>query len=683
MTVELGRVPGEIKDAAADASADSSAAAQPASHRRRDIQGLRAVAILMVVVFHATLPLPGGFTGVDVFFVISGFVIASMLLRDLEAGRRIRFTRFYERRARRLLPALALVTTATVIATAIIEPPFGVQGVTGLMGRATSLFIANIVAYRLPSGYFGTNSVTDPLLHMWSLGVEEQFYLFFPMLLLLSWQLGIRLRRRVNKVVGVLLFIGIAGSFAYCCRATRQNQPFAFYWIQCRAWEFGIGTGLALAIPYLRRFSSVLLGNILWIAGLALLAVAGFALSSSSVFPGPDALVPVAGSALILAAGAMTQKGLPRLLGVGLLVVVGDVSYSWYLWHWPAIVLMRAAIPDSSWPPIVAAFASFIPAWLSLKLIENPIRYGSISRRQLLVLITACIAIPLIFSQGLLTLAGKGWDNQRLRIEARSAMRNSLAERTGCQLHGTVTEGEVRAITAPTGKCRFNVRHPHGVIALVGDSHGGALSGGVVRAGNQLGYDVQVTTGSSCPFTPWAAVQNQFVGDCGTLYRLLLHQITTDRAIRLVVISHANYTEARSLRDHGVRQPIEAWALGVAQTLRALHAARIPVLLVDDVPVLSDQPTQCRFGVLFALDCSASRSFVEKAQGLAEAAVVAAAHSVPGVHVLSLTNAFCTRSECNALQHGQVMYFDSAHLSDAGSLYVSADLQRAIALSLK
>ena len=280
MTVELGRVPGEIKDAAADARADSRAAAQSLSHRRRDIQGLRAIAILMVVVFHATLPFPGGFVGVDVFFVISGFVIASMFLRDLEAHRTISFSRFYARRARRLLPALALVTTVTVIATAIIQPPFGVQQTTGVMGRATSLFIANIAAYRLPSGYFGTDSVTNPLLHMWSLGVEEQFYLFFPMLLLLAWHLGNRLRRRAELVVGVLLLIGIAGSFAYCYRATKQNPPFAFYWIQCRAWEFGVGAALALVTPYLRRYTSVLLANILGVAGLALLALAGFALST-------------------------------------------------------------------------------------------------------------------------------------------------------------------------------------------------------------------------------------------------------------------------------------------------------------------------------------------------------------------------------------------------------------------
>ena len=379
----------------------------------------------------------------------------------------------------------------------------------------------------------------------------------------------------------------------------------------------------------------------------------------------------------------MSQKGLPRLLGVGLLVVIGDLSYSWYLWHWPAIVLMRAAIPDSGWPPIVAAFASIVPAWLSLKFVENPIRYGNLSQRRVVLVAAGCIAIPLVFSQALLTLANNGWGSQKLRMEERSAMRNALAARTGCLLGGTVTGPEVQAITAPTGKCRFNVPHATGVIALVGDSHAAALSTGVVRAGNHLGYDVQVTTGSSCPFTPWSSVHNQFVGDCGTLYRLLLHQITTDRAIRLVVMTHANYTEARGLRDYGIRQPIEAWALGVAQTLRALHAARIPVLVVDDVPVLSDQPTQCRFGVLFALNCSASRRFVEKTQGPTEAAVVAAAHSVPGAHILSLTNAFCTRSECNALQHGQVMYFDSAHLSDAGSRYVSPDLQRAIASILR
>jgi hypothetical protein len=153
--------------------------------------------------------------------------------------------------------------------------------------------------------------------------------------------------------------------------------------------------------------------------------------------------------------------------------------------------------------------------------------------------------------------------------------------------------------------------------------------------------------------------------------------------IYAVIMSHANFSEARSLADLGVRDPIEAWAHGVRQTLRALRAARIPVLLVGDVPLISNQPAACRFGVVFPLDCSVARGFVAKIQAPAEDATDATARTVPQVRVLTLTHAFCTRSECSALQHREVMYIDNQHLSAAGSLYVAADLRAGIASILR
>jgi peptidoglycan/LPS O-acetylase OafA/YrhL len=233
--------------------------------RRSDIQGLRALAVLLVVAFHADLPIPGGFIGVDVFFVISGFVITSMLVRQLEAGR-MSFALFYARRFRRLLPALAVLTTATMLLSAALLSPLGPQQATAGTGFAASTFLANIQLSLFGGGdYFDLAAETNAVLHIWSLSVEEQFYFVFPALLFLAWHSAKR-----NRAALIITAV-TAASFAYSCYATYYHAigVTAFYSPAARVWEFGVGSLLALAAPVLVRLGARL-AHALGIIGVGL-----------------------------------------------------------------------------------------------------------------------------------------------------------------------------------------------------------------------------------------------------------------------------------------------------------------------------------------------------------------------------------------------------------------------------
>jgi peptidoglycan/LPS O-acetylase OafA/YrhL len=256
------------------------------SDRRRDIQGLRALAVLLVVAYHAGAPLPGGFTGVDVFFAISGFVIARALIRELASTGGLRLGRFYARRVRRLLPALAVMLIAVALLGTLASPVAG-QRMGGLTGIRASLFAANVYLYHLGTGYFDVSASLDPLLHTWTLAVEEQFYLVFPALLLLGWRLGRRLAAvlLVGAVSAGSFYLALEYSQAFGIGGVAHPQRFAFYASPTRAWEFGAGSLLALGSPLLSR-APLLVADGLGAAGLAwagvgVLAIEGQTISST------------------------------------------------------------------------------------------------------------------------------------------------------------------------------------------------------------------------------------------------------------------------------------------------------------------------------------------------------------------------------------------------------------------
>ena len=326
---------------------DTTSRPVPTLRHRDDIQGLRAIAVLTVIASHAGVPfVPGGFVGVDVFFVISGFLISQLLFREVEKSGRVSIPGFYARRARRILPAATLVTIATLVASAIWLSAIGLVEVVKDSLWAV-FFAANIHFAAVGTDYFAAEEPPSPLQHYWSLSVEEQFYLVWPALLLVLVLVARRRALPKRLVFGVLLAVTVA-SFVWSVVSTSSDPLAAYFSTPARAFELGLGALIALVASEVAARWSALVRGLVCGGGLALIAVACVFYGDETPFPGWAAAVPVVGSALVLLAGAggTAHEGavqpLPiRALGVLPMRTVGDWSYSLYLWHWPVLIIAQ------------------------------------------------------------------------------------------------------------------------------------------------------------------------------------------------------------------------------------------------------------------------------------------------------------------------------------------------------
>jgi peptidoglycan/LPS O-acetylase OafA/YrhL len=370
---------------------------------RRDIEGLRAIAVLLVLLFHAAIgPFTGGFIGVDVFFVVSGFLITSLLLGEVARTGTLSLPGFWARRARRLLPASCLVVVVTLIAAQWLYDPL----LLGNLARevlAVCAFVINYVfAFREAhgdGGYFDAEIAKSPLLHFWSLAVEEQFYLLWPLLVFGLARTARRLRQELTLVIVALWVL----SAVACVWLTDAQPPWAFYSLPTRAWELLTGALLAVSIGSLQRMRRSLVVP-LGVVGLVMILVAAVRYDAGTTFPGVAAGLPVFGTALLIAAGsARTGSDLQRsVLGWQPLVWVGQRSYAIYLWHWPALVLI-----GTRWGPLSTAqrvgvlIGSVIVAAVSFRFIENPVRHLRwlvVWPRRSLLMGASLLAIPALLA---------------------------------------------------------------------------------------------------------------------------------------------------------------------------------------------------------------------------------------------------------------------------------------------
>jgi peptidoglycan/LPS O-acetylase OafA/YrhL len=360
-----------------------------ASPRHRDdLQGLRAIAVLLVALNHAGVGfLPGGYVGVDVFFVLSGFLITQLLLAEAAKSGRVSLVNFYIRRARRILPAAALTLVATDVAAYLLLNPFrAYQTMKDSVWAA--LFGANINYARQATDYFAQGQPASPLLHFWSLSVEEQFYFFWPTVLsivLLGTLAGVRLRRGGGRFTGAALgglmvatLVAAAASFAYAHHLLRLNPAGAYFSSVARAWELALGAALAIGIRWMIRTPAAIRIAAGWV-GLACIGVAAVAFSSSTPFPGKAALLPTVGAALVIASGVRERderRQAGRLLGSRPLRYVGDRSYAFYLWHWPFLAIAAdykfRELPVRTNSLLLAA--AFVLSIITYRYFENPIR---------------------------------------------------------------------------------------------------------------------------------------------------------------------------------------------------------------------------------------------------------------------------------------------------------------------
>ena len=656
----------------------------PSSFRRTDIQGLRGVAVLLVVLYHGGFDVPGGFTGVDVFFVISGFVIAGLLLRELESSGSIRLMHFYARRVRRLLPALAVMVALVAVAGVLASPVDG-QVIGAHTGIAASLFAANAYLYRLGTGYFDVRTTHDFFLHTWTLGVEEQFYLVFPALLLVSWRLGRGSARVTSLVVaavsGASLLLALALADAGGLGA---HARFAFYGSPARAWEFGAGVLLAVGASRVASIGRRALG-VMGVAGLVAVCAGGLLLHGTNSFIGWRMLVPVFGSLALIAAGLGGATPVTHLLATRPLVWIGDRSYSWYLWHWPIIVFAKALFPAA---PVAGAAAalSLLPAWLSYRYVENPLRSNPrIQGRRTVALAATCIAVPIAACVGLLAMHNFLFHTSALR-RWQAVSQPYLSVSRGCE--STTPLGDRAGIR--WSRCTWRVAHPRGRIVLVGDSNAAQFTEPVVRGGTQAGYDVTVAPLTGCPFIR-LRVFGTGVGesacygfDSKSLRSLLRHPPS------IVVIANRDDL-TMGLSRIGFRGPLgvtydssvkaDLWAQGLGQTLMSLNHAGVRVVLVRPVPLMRVAPSDCAVIRVLTTTCrnSIRRADANAALQAAVSAESKAASGAPMTSVVNLERGLCGVTRCSTIRSGTILYRDADHLSAAGARTLTPAFYRAFA----
>jgi len=656
--------------------------------RRRDIQGLRAVAVALVVAFHAGIPPAGGYIGVDVFFVISGFVVGGLLLRELGRGDGLGFRAFYARRVRRLLPALALMSTVVAVASLVFLSPLTTQRSTARTGIAASLFVANVQLASVPkAGYFGVASSTNALLHTWSLSVEEQFYLGFPALLAGLWWLASRrgaspVRRRV--VVAVLVVL-TAVSFALSVLTTlhpseRLGTSFAFYMAPSRAWEFAVGVLLAFAARRLARIpepAAIALG----VVGAAAIAVGAATFDATTPFPGWAALVPVVGTALLLAAGTATDRGPARLLALRPVVWVGDVSYGWYLWHWPLIVFAAVLWPGRRDVLVLAALGSLVPTVLSYRYVENPIRFAPAApARRVVPLLAVCVLVPIAAFAGVLAAS-----DAQLRSTALRRFAHEIREHED-RVRGCDAPEPLAARTAED--CTWLADAPKGGIYLVGDSNAGHLTEPMAAASDDAGYDLTVATSAGCPFADVIrrSELNPFDGDaCREAVNDSVDELVR-RQPSLVVLAQSSSewindpTQALVDPETGaVARTAEAKAAayeaGLRRVLVELDEAGVPTAVVHTVPqfgaTLGDgwKAETCA-AIQISLDrCGGTRSLagVQREQAAAVQAEEGAAAGLDAAATIGFNDVLCPDGTCRTSRGDLRLYRDATHLTVDGA----------------
>jgi peptidoglycan/LPS O-acetylase OafA/YrhL len=649
---------------------------------RLDVQGMRGLAVLAVVVFHAGLPLPGGFAGVDVFFVVSGFVITTVLARELAEQGRLSFGRFYSRRVRRLLPALATVLCFVAVGSALFLSPTGSQQVTARMGVAASLFLANVQIFSSTGGYFDASAEALPLLHTWTLAVEEQFYLVFPALLAAAWWWA-RRRRRPPRATALLVTSAAAcASFAVALPlslgADRARQ-LGFYSSPTRAWEFALGAVIALAAPAIGGWPAAVLRLAGWL-GLALLAASFALLDGSLPFPGWAALAPVAGAGALIVAGTSRPGPASRLVQARWLTGLGDVSYSWYLWHWPVIVFAASLWPGSSVVRGTAAVVSLLPAWLSYRLVEQPVRASTaVVGWRAVRLGTVCVVVPVTALVGTGLGARRAWGVPAAAELSAQVQPVDAGRARGClvDMHASSAMG-----SWSPNRCVWGPAAATGSVYLVGDSNAAMLTEAVTSAAKSVGMRTVVRARSGCPFLDVDLMHDGGAQPgCQELVRSTLTWLR-HQPPGVVVVSMATdrYVDDRRHPDFPVwtvRDPetgavlsqpaakARVYEAALVRSIRSVEAAGHQVLLVRAIPHFTGwDPRACPLVRTVSDGCGVRVPLarMEAEQSLTRAAE-ARAITATGVSTIDLRGLLCPHGYCATNQGERWVYRDGTHLS--------------------
>lgn len=640
-------------------------------HFRFDIQGLRGIAVLLVVIYHTGVALPGGYIGVDMFFVISGFVITQLLVRETHATNKISLIDFYSRRVRRILPAVSFTIVGTLFLSIFALSPFGEQQQIAETARASTFFAANFYFY-LQDSYWALGE--NPLRHLWSLAVEEQFYIFFPVLLLTFHKLKIKVTSRIS--IAILLITAFASFIvSYYLSLGSQILPrpelFAFFGTPWRIWQFLAGALVALAPRPKMSLEKLALPSIA--ASAMLLGWASISFNSYTPFPGSAALAPVASTMAFIYFG-QSRNFLTKIISAKPLQAVGDISYSWYLWHWPLIVFARRVFPTSEMvAPVGAALLAIAIAAISLHKIENPIRYNpKIQGKRALQLGAACVLLPLIFSFGIQKLSDTGLGLNELRND--SAGRTSYADARSCRID--------IALDNSSSECDD---HSQGLdakrILLVGDSAAGSISDAIARVAKTLEFNFSVYYANSCPVTARAY---RYRENCERNFKAINDHIDQLDPEVLVIANMSDLFVngsglGKTIVDfdgnpaRNTDEALKFWIAGLSERIERDFLNR-KVLVVQQPPLSAMREPillQRLIDEQISLDNSDDRNIIVRA----EAKLF---KNYKNVAVFDPATVLCGAENCRQTSNGDALYYDGRHLTVKGSLLMVGGIIKAL-----
>ena len=675
---------------------------------RPDIVGLRAVAVIAVVLYHAGIPgFGGGFIGVDVFFVISGFLITGLLWREVATTNTVALGRFYGARARRLLPAAATVGIATALVVAVVLPPLQARSVF-LDGIACALYAGNYRFAMHGTDYLASDLPPSPFQHYWSLGVEEQFYLVWPVLIIGTAWLVHRLRAgaaaRATPYAVVLVLVA-AASLAAAVLWTRTSPAWAFFSLPTRAWELAAGGLVALSIHQWRRLP-LLPATIVGWGGLALIVLTCTQLGPRTPYPGTAALLPVLGTALVIGAGPVTGGlGAGRVLCRPAMRAIGRVSYSWYLWHWPVLLLMPPLLGEPAGLParLSATAVSGGLAVITLHLVENPGRFAAALRRSAKASLTVAAAASAAAACACMLLlnvvpvpVGHGAAAPRANIVAvppttiapamspeEAAVQHAFAQArdavaASAGLRAVPSNLDPPLAKAPAdkaavfvngcvrswreigqGECATGDIASPTTVALVGDSHAAMWNPAFQHLAEQRHWRLETLAKVTCPLQD-LHITSPYLGreytECEQWRAQIVNRLKAEHP-RLVVLDMSRRYGA----DFGFTSYDPAWIDTLGRTVAQLRSIGAAVLVLGPVPDPGSSVPTCLSGhVDDATACAPARPVAVDDGGVS---AERAATTAGGGRYADLTDLFCTADRCPVIVGNTLVFRDDNHVT--------------------
>jgi len=670
---------------------------------RPDVEGLRAVAVLLVVLYHANLPgLHGGFVGVDIFFVISGFVITGVLLREHSATKHTSLASFYTRRVRRILPAATVTIVATVLATyAVLGTFFG--NPVAVAARWTAVFLANFHFASLGTDYLNAHQPPSPLQNFWSLAVEEQFYLVYPALFLIA---GVRRSTRATRgVLAALLALVIVASFVLSVVQTQTSPDVAFFSPFTRAWELALGAVVCIATPALLRLPQVIAGVLSWV-GLAAIGTAALVYSSSTLYPGAAVALPVIGAALVIMGGTPVPAwGAESVLRVPACQWLGRLSYSLYLWHWPILVIAAEAVGRSTLPfhqNLWWLALALVVSVATYRVIEDPVRHARALRRPGWLpfgLGAALVAASLLVATVALDLGTGARPNASRSsavipltpaqvaqivhlapgIERLPGDLTPSLDRVQDDWGGPPTACSPDFSQTSVPACVFGAVHGSHTLVLYGDSHAQMWFASMDRVATASGWRLVVLGKGACPPValpvgepPGYGPPGRAFAQCAQWNQFALHRI---RALHpdLVVIS-----QDAELAPGGIAYPPDQWGAATEDLVRSLPVPATRVVIIGNIPQKAIGGPQClSVNPTSVQQCSGPNDvahFVDASAGEQRAAADS------GARYIDVTPWFCSTT-CTAVIGRYLPYWDCCHVTSAYSVALSQVLAESIDLA--